>query len=119
MKKVMVLGASPNKQRFAHTCVKSLMRYGHEVIPIGVKKGEINGKEIIQGKPSVKNLHTVTLYLSQQNQEAYYDYILNQKPKRLIFNPGSENPNLKKLAEKKGVEVVESCTLVMLNTGNF
>ncbi|MGM0529931.1 MAG: CoA-binding protein [Bacteroidota bacterium] len=119
MKKVMVLGASPNKQRFSHTCVKSLMHYGYEVIPIGVRKGEINGKEIIQGKPSVEDLHTVTLYLGPRNQEEYYDYILGQKPQRIIFNPGAENPYFAELAEENGIEVIEYCTLVMLNSGNF
>lgn len=119
MKKVMVIGASPNKQRFSHTCVKTLMQHGYEVIPVGVKKGEINGKEIIQGKPSVENLHTVTLYIGPRNQEEYYDYILEQKPQRIIFNPGAENPRLKELAGKNNIEVVEDCTLVMLNSGNF
>lgn len=115
----MVLGATPNKRRFAHNCVKSLMRYGYEVIPVGIKEGEINGKEIIQGKPQVKDLHTVTIYLSDRNQEEYYDYLLNQNPQRIIFNPGAENPRLKELAGKNNIEVVEDCTLVMLNSGYF
>lgn len=119
MKKVMVLGATPNPRRFAHTCVKSLMHHGYEVIPIGVKKGEINGKEIIHGTPQVEDLHTVTLYLGANRQEEYYDYILEQNPKRIIFNPGAESPYLRELARNNGIEVVESCTLVMLNSGNF
>ena len=119
MKKVMVLGATPNKRRFAHTCVKSLMRYGYEVIPVGIKEGEISGKEILQGKPQVRDLHTVTIYLSDRNQEEYYDYLLNQNPQRIIFNPGAENHRLKELAGKNNIEVVEDCTLVMLNSGYF
>lgn len=119
MTKVMVLGASPNKRRFSHTCVKSLIRYGYEVIPVGIKSGEINGKEIISGKPNVKDLHTVTIYLNQRNQEEYYDYIINQNPHRIILNPGAENPRLKELAQKNDIEVVEDCTLVMLNSGIF
>ncbi|MBS3769227.1 MAG: CoA-binding protein [Bacteroidales bacterium] len=119
MKKVMVLGASPNKRRFSHTCVKTLMHQGYEVIPIGAREGEINGKKIIQGKPSVEDLHTVTLYLSPRNQEEYYDYVFGQNPQRIIFNPGAENPNFADLAKKNGIEVVEDCTLVMLNSGNF
>ena len=119
MTKVMVLGASPNKQRFSHTCVESLIRCGYEVIPVGIKPGEINGKEIISGKPNVKDLHTITIYLNHRNQEEYYDYIINQNPRRIIFNPGAENPHLKELAQNNNIKVVEDCTLVMLNSGIF
>ncbi|MFP4622179.1 MAG: CoA-binding protein [Bacteroidales bacterium] len=119
MKKVMVLGATPNKRRFAHTCVKSLIRYGYEVVPVGIKEGEINGKKIIPGKPQVRDIHTVTIYLNDRNQKEYYDYLLSQNPRRIIFNPGAENPHLKELARKKDIEVVEDCTLVMLNSGSF
>jgi hypothetical protein len=119
MKKVMVLGATPKKTRFAFTCVKSLLRYGYEVIPIGAREGAINGMEIITDKPSTKDLHTVTIYLNPSRQEEYYDYILNQNPRRIIFNPGAENPYFKEIAEKNDIEVVEDCTLVMLNSGNF
>ena len=119
MKKVMVLGASPNKRRFSNNCVKSLIRYGYEVIPVGIKSGDINGKAIISGKPNVKDLHTVTVYLNQSNQKEYYDYLISQNPRRIILNPGAENPNLKELAENHGIEVVEDCTLVMLNSGYF
>ena len=119
MRKVMVLGASPNRQRFSHTCVKSLMRYGYEVVPLGIRDGKIAGKPILQGKPPLKDVHTVTLYLNARNQEAYYDYILGLRPKRIIFNPGAENPDLKEKAQDKEIEVVEDCTLIMLNSGSF
>lgn len=115
----MVLGATPNKKRFAHTCVKSLIRYGYNVIPLGVKEGEIAGQPIVTEKRSVKNLHTITIYLNAENQKNYYDYIIQQDPKRIIFNPGAENPELKSKAEQKGIEVVEACTLIMLNSGTF
>ncbi|MFO8234760.1 MAG: CoA-binding protein [Bacteroidales bacterium] len=119
MNKVMVLGATPNRKRFANTCVKSLIRYGYPVIPLGIKEGSIAGHEIIIKKIPVKGLHTITIYLNPENQKEYYDYIIKQEPKRIILNPGAENPELKAIAEEKGIDVIEDCTLIMLNSGKF
>jgi predicted CoA-binding protein len=69
--------------------------------------------------PDIKNVDTVTLYLNPQNQQSYYDYILNLHPKRIIFNPGTENPELEKLAEAKGIQTMEACTLVLLSTHQY
>jgi len=119
MKKVMVLGASPNKRRFSHLCVKSLLRHGYDVLPLGKKSGVIDKVDIITQKTHISGLDTVTLYLNSENQKEYYDYILGLKPNRIIFNPGAENPELKKIAEDNDINAVEQCTLVMLNSGNF
>ena len=119
MQNIMVLGASPNRQRFSNTCVKSLIRYGYQVIPVGIKEGEIAGKPIQTNKPTVKDIHTVTIYLNPEKQKEYYDYLLGLHPRRIIFNPGAENPEFKKKALEKDVEVVEDCTLIMLNSGYF
>jgi len=119
MRKVMVLGASPNRQRFSNTCVKSLIRYGYEVIPLGIKEGKIAGRPIRQNIPAEKDIHTVTIYLNARNQQEYYNYLLSLRPQRIIFNPGAENPELKEKALKKDIEVVEDCTLIMLNSGYF
>jgi|SRR6056297_648582 len=119
MKKVMVLGASPNRKRFSNTCVKSLIRYDYQVVPVGIREGKIAGISIEEGKPQVKKLDTITVYLNPKNQQEYYDYMISLKPRRIILNPGAENEELKSLAEKKGIEVIEDCTLVMLNTGQF
>ena len=119
MKKTLVLGASPNPIRFSHKAVKSLVRHGHEVVPIGNKNGEIMWQKIIIGKPKLNNVHTITLYLNPDNQKEYYDYILSLSPKRIIFNPGSENQELIELAMKNKIEVSIACTLVMLNTNNY
>jgi len=119
MQKVMVLGASPNRQRFSNTCVKSLIRYGYEVVPVGIKEGSIAGHDILRDRPDVRDVHTVTLYLNARNQEAYEDYILRLRPQRIIFNPGAENHQLKEKAMKRDIEVVEDCTLIMLNSGTF
>jgi len=115
----MVLGASPNRQRFSNTCVKSLIRYGYEVVPVGIKEGKIAGHEILRDKPVVKDIHTVTLYLNARNQQVWENYVLRLRPQRIIFNPGAENQQLKDKALERDIEVVEDCTLIMLNSGTF
>lgn len=118
-KRTVVLGASPNPSRYAYFAVRSLTNFGHEAIPVGVKKGSIEGIEIINGKPPLEEVDTVTLYLNPERQKEYYDYILSLKPRRIIFNPGTENPELAKLAEANGITVEIACTLVMLTVGTF
>lgn len=119
-KKTVVLGASPNETRYSNKAVRLLKNKGFEVVPLGVKSGEISGVTILTDTPKVENVHTVTLYLNAQRQPAYYDYILETlKPKRIIFNPGTENEELENLAMTKGIETEEACTLVLLSVGNY
>lgn len=92
---------------------------GHEPIPIGIKKGSVEGIEIINETPALKDVDTITLYLNPDHQKPYYDYILSLHPKRIIFNPGTENPELMQLAREKGIEVEIGCTLVMLSIGTY
>lgn len=119
MKKTLVLGASTNKTRYSYIATQRLKNYGHEVVPIGIRDGEIEGIEIQNGTPDVAGVDTITLYLNPQRQEAYYDYILNLKPKRVIFNPGTENPTLMRLAREQGIETEAACTLVLLSNGGY
>lgn len=119
MKKTLVLGASTNKSRYSYIATQRLNNYGHEVVPIGIREGVIEGIDIQQGTPDVEGVDTVTLYLNPQRQEAYYDYILGLKPKRIIFNPGTENPTLMRLAREQGIEPEAACTLVLLSTGQY
>jgi predicted CoA-binding protein len=120
-KKTVIVGASTNPARYAHAAAKLLTEYGHEIVPIGIKPGELFGKTIldIRQKPEVSGVHTVTVYINPQHQAAWQDYILGLKPKRIIFNPGAENPAFEAKAEAIGTEVVEGCTRVMLRTGQF
>jgi len=99
--------------------VQRLMANGHTVYPLGYSAGLVGEENIITGFPILKEVHTVTLYLNPQMQQEHYDYILALKPRRLIFNPGAENPELQRLAEEQGVETVIGCTLVMLAAGLF
>ncbi len=119
MKKTLVLGASPNPIRFSHKAVKSLVRHGHDVVPIGIREGDIMWQNIIVGKPKMDDIHTITLYLNPENQKEYYDYIISLSPKRIIFNPGSENQELIALAVKNNIEISIACTLIMLNTHKY
>jgi hypothetical protein len=119
MKKTLVIGATPQPDKYAYMAVKQLKRHGHEVVALGVKDGNIEGIPIVQGKPELREIDTVTLYINPFRQEEYYDYILDLKPKRLIFNPGTENVAFMWRAKLEGVEVLDACTLVMLSTGQY
>ncbi len=119
MKKTLVLGATPNASRYSYLATMRLAQHGHHVVPVGIRKGEIEGIKIVEGKPEEEGVDTVTLYLGADRQAEYYDYILSLKPKRIIFNPGTENPELAQLAKEEGIETVEGCTLVMLSIGAY
>jgi predicted CoA-binding protein len=119
MKKTVVLGASDNPSRYSFLAVEKLRRYGHPVVAIGKKTGVVAGTNIVTDKPAENDVDTITLYLSQANQRLYYDYILSLHPRRIIFNPGAENPELEQLAVENGIQPVEACTLVMLGTGQY
>ncbi len=121
MKKTVIIGATPNPARYAYLAGEMLTSHGHEIVPVGIRSGELFGKSILNifQKPEVKDVDTVTLYIGPKRQPEWYDYILSLKPKRIIFNPGTENPEFETKAEESGAEVVEGCTLVMLSTGQF
>lgn len=119
MKKTVVLGATPNPARYANMAVLRLTQYGHEAVPVGIREGTIGGIPILTGHPLLDEVDTVTLYLNAARQADYYSYIFSLKPRRIIFNPGAENPELARLARQSGIETVEGCTLVMLSIGNY
>lgn len=118
-KRTVVLGASNNPSRYAYRAVQSLLDNGIEPVPVGVKKGNIDGIDILNGRPEIEDVHTVTLYLNPERQKQYYDYILELQPKRIIFNPGTVNPELMHLARERGIEVEVGCTLVMLAMDSY
>lgn len=118
-KRTLVLGASPNPARYSYLAVNKLARYNHPVIAIGKRKGKAGDTEITTEQVPLTNIDTVTLYLNPQNQKQYYDYIISLKPNRIIFNPGTENDELYKLAKQNRIRVMEACTLVLLSTGQY
>ena len=120
-KKTIIIGATTNPSRYAYMAAERLSGANVEFVPVGIKKGEVLGQEIlpIREKPMVENVHTVTMYIGPQNQPEWYDYILSLKPKRILFNPGTENDVFQTMAKEKQIEVVEGCTLVMLGVGTY
>jgi predicted CoA-binding protein len=118
-KKTIVLGASPNSSRYSYLAVNRLVSHGHDVVPIGRRKGKISNSDIVTEPAQYDDVDTITLYLNAQNQKQYYDYILSLHPKRIIFNPGAENEELAKLAVKNNIQAVEACTLVLLSTNQY
>ena len=118
-KKTVVLGASDNPARYSYLALKKLRAYHHPVIAIGKKKGKVGNVTIETDHIPVDAVDTVTLYLNPQNQREYYDYLMEIKPNRIIFNPGTENDSLIKMAKENGIEPVLGCTLVMLSTGMY
>lgn len=118
-KKTLVLGASENPQRYSNLALQQLILHNHPVVAVGKKTGMVKGIAITKDKEVFKDIDTITLYLNPANQKQYYDYILSLNPKRIIFNPGTENRELASLARNNGVETLQACTLVMLSTGQF
>jgi predicted CoA-binding protein len=118
-KLTVVLGASPNPGRYSYLAVTRLVAKGHPVLAIGKRDGHIGDTPITKEHPLPENVDTVTLYMNPVLQKEYYDYIFRLHPKRIIFNPGTENDDLAEQAESKGIEPVEACTLVMLSTGQY
>ena len=118
-KKTLVLGASTNPDRYSFMAIKNLRLKGYEVVALGKRGGKVKDVDIEVDPVSISDLDTVTLYLNPGNQKPYYDYIIDQAPKRIIFNPGAENIELVKLAKEHGIKTMNACTLVMLSTGQY
>ncbi len=117
--KTAVIGASANPSRYAYLAINKLARYGYPVVGYGLKPAEVNGVEIIGDKRIVEDIHTVTLYVGPRHIEHWLPLILTLKPKRVIFNPGTEDDLTEQTLKEAGIEVVEACTLVMLSIGNY
>jgi uncharacterized protein len=120
-KKTVIIGATPDTSRYAYLAARMLDEYRHEIVPVSIKRGEVLGKEILdlRKKPPIADVDTVTMYIGPQKQPEWYQYILGLKPKRIIFNPGTENYEFEKMAEEQGIEAVEGCTLVMLRSWQY
>lgn len=117
--KTIVIGASDNPERYSYKAIKSLQHAHHEVVPVSNKKAEVLGLAIQNTEVIEEGVDTITLYVGPQNQAYYEDYILKTNPRRVIFNPGTENPALEEKLQKNGILTEEACTLVLLSTGQF
>ena len=118
-KKTLVVGATEKSGRYANLAAYSLLRHGHDIELLGLREGKIDGHLIQTGQPALDDVDTVTLYVGPRNQPGLYDYIKSLKPRRVIFNPGAENPEFERDLRNEGIEPIEACTLVMLSIGTY
>jgi len=116
---IVVLGASPNPDRFSYKAVKRLVRQNYRVVAIGKREGMIEEVPIITSQPDLTGVHTIVIYLAPYHQGEIFDYVLSLHPKRVVFNPGTESPEFDEFLESYNIEIVHDCTLVMLATGRF
>lgn len=118
-KKTLVLGASSNPSRYSYIALNRLVHAGHPVVAVGLKDETVAGVQIHKNPNQFPDIDTVTLYLNPMRQKEYYDYIVGLRPRRVIFNPGTENPELYGLLRQNGIAVEEACTLVLLSIGQY
>lgn len=119
MKKTLIIGATPNSSRYAYLAAQMLTSKGHDIVNVGIKKGIVSGVKIEEPDQIYNDIHTITLYIGPKVQRSYYNYILETNPKRVIFNPGTENLELEMLLRDHTIESIRACTLVMLSTGQY
>jgi uncharacterized protein len=117
--KTLVLGASNKPERYSYMATQRLLNAGYEVVLIGNRETEVLGQPIIKGKPDLKDIDTVTLYLGPAAQREYYDYVMDINPRRVIFNPGTENPEFEQALKQQGIETERACTLVLLSMNSY
>ena len=118
-KNTLVLGASANPARYSFLAINRLREHNHPVIAVGKRPAQVADVQVQVKTTEIPDLDTVSIYLNKDNQKNYYDYILSQHPRRVIFNPGAENPEFEMVLADKGVKVMEACTLVLLATGQY
>lgn len=118
-KKTLVLGASSKPDKYSYKAISLLVEKGHSVLAIGQNSGEVAGIKIQTKAIPLKNIDTITLYLNPNRQRDYYNYIVEAKPKRVLFNPGTENPELYQLLELNAIKAEVACTLVLLTTNQY
>ena len=118
-KKTLIIGATHNQTRYAYIATQMLLDYGHEVALFGIKKGSVLGIPILNDWPSKEEIDTITMYVNPLIQEALYKDILALKPRRIVFNPGTENEKLAHMAHTQNIATQNACTLVLLRTNQY
>jgi len=118
-KRTLVLGASLKPQRYSNIAMHRLVSHNHDVVAFGLRAGEVSGVSIDTNLMPYKDIDTVTLYLNPKRQKAFYDYIISLNPKRVIFNPGTENSEFQNILKQEDIYFEEACTLVLLSTNQY
>lgn len=121
MEKTVIIGSVPKPAKYSSEAAFRLDAKGYDFVPLGIQEGEVSGRKIlnIYDFPEIEEVDTITLYINSKRQKPFYDYMLNLKPRRIIFNPGTENQEFRKMVEERNIEAVEGCTLVMLSIGIY
>ncbi len=119
MKKTLIIGASPDANRYAYKAAHMLTSRGHEIVNVGIKNGEVAGVPIEKPSQIHSDIDTITLYIGPATQPEYFDYIIATKPERVIFNPGTENVELQRILDANDINYTEACTLVLLSIGQY
>lgn len=115
----LVFGASLKEERYSNKAVRMLQSFDHNILAIGGREGDIGSVSILTGHPELMGVNTITMYMGKDRQKEHEDYLLSLKPKRIIFNPGAENPSFSLRAKENGIGIQEACTLVLLKTGQY
>ena len=118
-KRTLVFGASLKPHRYSHIAIRRLVDAGVDTVGFGLREGRVKGVQVQTSLEGIKDIHSVTLYMNPGRQKPFYEDILRLNPSRVIFNPGTENPEFHALLEKSGIAVEVACTLVMLSTGEY
>ena len=118
-KKTLIIGATTKPERAAFKAIKMLVANGHSVLALGQNAGEGAGIKINTKAIPLKNIDTISLYINPTRQKDYYNYIVEAKPKRVLFNPGTENPELYQLLELNNIKFEAACTLVLLTLNKY
>jgi predicted CoA-binding protein len=116
---IVVLGASPNPERFSYKAVKRLISNNYQVVAIGKNEGFIGNVPIVTGQPPLTGVNTVLIYLAPHHQGEIFEYVVALRPRRVIFNPGTGSPEFEEWLESYDIEIVHDCSLVMMATGRF
>jgi len=119
MKRTLIIGASEKPERYSHKAIRKLRSHGHEVVALAPRPGQVDDVFFETEEKDFQDIHTVPLYLGPQNQAGFIDYIIRLNPERVIFNPGTENPEFEEKLRLAGIQVEEACTLVLLGTGQY
>lgn len=119
MKKTLIIGASSKPDRYSYKAEMMLRSHGHETFLFGKQNGAVEGKEISKEWPISNDFDTVTMYVNPSLQTEMEEAIIKLKPKRVIFNPGTENPTFESRLESNGIQALEACTLVLLSTKQY
>ena len=118
-KKTLIIGASDKPERYAFKALKMLQEHDVKAVPFGIRKGSALGVDFLTEFPTTQDFHTVTMYINPERQQQYYQAILDLKPQRVIFNPGTENEPFETQLREAGIEAEEACTLVLLSTHQY